>query len=671
MKKSFSTIRRFLLPVTILIIISALMLAERESSQQIRAIEEAAQVQNASLIRLLSVTDALVSDQVTAALQLLHERADALGSPGIKGKTWVDGRLVPNLVFGKQPQANHFELVDSVTKVLGGTATLFVKSGDSFVRVSTNVQKSDGSRAVGTILDPQGKALAAIKQGKPFYGVVEILGEAYITGYEPMRDASGNTIGAWYVGYKVDMRVLREAVEKTRYLQTGFSAVLDKKKQIHFLSAHVKPETAMAILRDRPQEWTIISKDIPQWDFTVQIAYPKSEAKVIGLARSLYVITLGSLLAVALIAIIVWQLWRHVLRPLGGDPAVASELVRRISAGDLHDDNLQANEGTLMANMLKMRGNLRETVNTLQQNAEKLSLSASVFEHAHDGIFITDNNQKIIDINAAFTRITGYNRDEALGQSPQQLRLAADDQGFFPRVWGTRQSVDEWRGETNNLSKDGKPYIGWLDLFTVRNAAGEISHYVGICSDITLLKQQQQNLEHMAYYDALTQLPNRTMFYDRLQQMLARARRSGELMAICYLDLDGFKPVNDNLGHEAGDLLLQELARRTLKCVRADDTVARLGGDEFAILLASLQNPEECVLTLDRILASLLKPYRLGAKTVTVSASIGYTMFPQDDAGPDGLLRHADQAMYQAKLNGGNCYQVFDLQLKQVDSKTS
>jgi diguanylate cyclase (GGDEF)-like protein/PAS domain S-box-containing protein len=659
-KKNISTIQRFLLPVAILIFASALILAERETSQQMRTIQEEAHSQSAALIRLLNITESLVTERVSSALNLLRERGEALGPPAINGNLSIGGKIVPNLVLGTESQANHYELVDGVTELLGGTATLFVKSGDEFIRVSTNVHKSDGSRAVGTILDPHGKALAAIRQGKTFYGVVDILGEAYITGYEPMRNEHGEIIGIWYVGYKVDMKVLREAVEKTRYLQAGFSAVLDYKDEIRFLSAHVSRKNAKDILNHNQAEWTVISEDIPDWGFKVLTAYPKREAQIIGLTKSLYVVMVGSILAIILIAIIVSQLRRLVLRPIGGDPAVASELVQRISTGDLHDDSLYAEEGTLMANMLKMRGNLREMVDTLRKNADRLSLSASVFEHTHDGIFITDSNKQIIEVNPAFTELTGYSREEALGRTPQQLKFSAHDQDLFQRLWRHPENLGEWRGEIWNERKDGTEYPAWLDLFAVHNSAQGISNYVGVCSDMSLLKEQQKNLERMAYHDSLTQLPNRRLFFDSMQQTLARAQRAKELLAICYLDLDDFKPINDTLGHEAGDQLLIELAQRIRSCLRAGDTVARLGGDEFALILCGLQSTDECKQTLDRLLASIIMPYQIAGEAVSVSVSIGCTFFPLDDANPDELLHHADQAMYSAKLRGGNSYYLFD-----------
>lgn len=454
------------------------------------------------------------------------------------------------------------------------------------------------------------------------------------------------------------MKVLRDTVENTRLLKTGFAVVLDDNDQIRFLSSHVTHAQAEQVLHEQPANWLMIREGIPNWGFKIIVAYPLSEARAAGLASSWFVIGAGTLLGAMLIIIILWQLRRLILDPIGGDPALAIDVVQRIAAGDLDHDGLQAKPGTLMANVLHMRRKLRETMGTLRENADRMSLSSSVFDHAHDGIFITDAETSIVEVNPAFATTTGYDREAALGQTPQQMGFAAHDANFFQQL--RHDPHGEWRGETWNRRKDGEAYAAWLDIFAVRDAAHQISHYVGLFSDITQAKEQQQNLEHMAYHDPLTQLPNRTLFSDRLQQALARADRSEELLAICYFDLDDFKPVNDTLGHEAGDRLLVQLAARMRTCLRESDTIARLGGDEFAMLLCGLQNTDECEQTLDRLLAAIKTPYLIAGQTITISASIGYTVFPLDHSEPDTLLRHADHAMYQAKVNGGSRYHQFD-----------
>jgi diguanylate cyclase (GGDEF)-like protein/PAS domain S-box-containing protein len=658
MKKKFSTLWRFLLPVMLLLVISTVILTRQQTAQQLENIEADARAQARTLTRILNTTDALVNEQVHASMRLFKQRSLQQGLPRIDGVMPLDGRTVPNLLLGDTPQTNNSELVDGIAEILGGMVSLLVKDGDDFVRISTTLRQESGTRAVGTLLDPKGKAIAALRDGRAFHGKVDILGHPYITRYEPMRDANGEVIGAWFAGYKVDMRVLREAVENTRYLQVGFAAILDEQQKIRFLSSHVSPAIAERLMRGETEDWVIVREEIPNWGFTAMIGYPMSEARAAGLSRSLFIIVSGTVLTVLLIVVILWQMRRLILKPIGGDPAVAIDVVQRIATGNLESDGLTAPRDTLMANVLRMRDRLGEMMDALRKNAERMRMSASVFEHTRDGIFIADTEMGLIEINPAFCRLTGYSREEALGRTPAELGFAASEPKFFSRIWQNPEA-SEWRGETRNRRKSGEEYPSWLELFSVPGEDGN-ANYVCVFSDITVDKAQQENLEHMAYHDALTQLPNRILLDDRLHQAVARANRSKEILAVCYFDLDGFKPINDTLGHDAGDRLLVELAQRVRNCLRESDTVARLGGDEFALLLCNLSSPEECELTLTRLLAAIRQPFLLAEKPVQVSASIGYTLYPMDDSEPDTLLRHADQAMYQAKLNGGSHFHLFD-----------
>ena len=660
MQKKISTIWRFLLPVLLLLAVAPFLLTGQQASQHLDSIHAGAREQARTLVRLLDVTEELVSEQVNSAILLLKQRSLALGKVHIDGTVQLEAKTLPNLKMGSTEITGNFNLVDGVSELFGGTATMFVRAGDSFVRIATNVQKDNASRAVGTLLNPNGKVIQALLAGKEYHGVVDILGQPYITRYDPIFDDNGRVIGAYYFGYKVNIKILRDTVENMRQLTTGFAVILDEFNNIRFISSHIAKDKAEKLLQTRPDNWEFVTESVSKWGFKVIIAYPLNEARAVSLANAWFVVFAGILLGTLLIAIILWQLRRLILNPIGGDPALAIDVVKRIAAGDLAQDDLNAKPDTLMANVLEMRQKLRESIDTLQHNAERMRLSASVFEHAHDGIFITDANAKLIEVNYAFTQITGYSREEALGSIPQALGFVTYDQTLLDLLWLQAENNSEWRGETWNRRMNGDVYAAWLDIFCVRDEANQVKNFVGLFSDISQAKEQQQNLERMAYHDPLTQLPNRTLLSDRLQQAMARADRSGELLAVCYLDLDGFKPVNDNLGHEAGDYLLVQLAVRMSACLRDSDTVARLGGDEFAVLLCGLQSIDECTQTLERLLSVIKTPYIIGDKTVEVSSSIGYTIFPDDGSEPDTLLRHADHAMYQAKLNGGSRVQQFD-----------
>lgn len=295
-----------------------------------------------------------------------------------------------------------------------------------------------------------------------------------------------------------------------------------------------------------------------------------------------------------------------------------------------------------------------------RQAEDELRMAASVFASTQEGILITDLAGTILDINQAFTEITGYTRAEALGQNPRLLKSGQHNGEFYTGLWQVLRKTGSWGGEIWNRKKNGEIYPEWLVISTVRDTRGQLTHYIGTFSDISLLKQQQKQLEHIAHYDALTGIPNRLLLADRLRQALAHTRRSQTILAVGYLDLDGFKAINDRYGHATGDLLLIEIAQRIKNTLRDSDTVARLGGDEFVFLLLGLERPEECVATLNRLLQVISEPLCLQHQSMAVSASIGVSLYPRDDADPDTLLRHADQAMYQAKQTGKNRFHIYD-----------
>ena len=299
---------------------------------------------------------------------------------------------------------------------------------------------------------------------------------------------------------------------------------------------------------------------------------------------------------------------------------------------------------------------------TLRKKAEAdILLSASVFKHAREGIMITAPDATIMDVNETFTRITGYARDEVLGQSPRML--SSDRQGaeFYAAMWQSLSTQGYWSGEIWNRRKNGEVFAEVQTISAVRDAQGKLQHYVALFSDITAQKEHQSQLEHIAHFDALTNLPNRVLLADRLHQAVAQSARRGDTLAVAYLDLDGFKSVNDHYGHDVGDRLLMALANNMKDALRDGDTMARIGGDEFVAVFTDLTHPQAAVPLLTRLLEAAARPILVGDITVQVSASPGVTFYPQaQPIEADQLLRQADQAMYQAKLAGRNRYHVFD-----------
>lgn len=295
-----------------------------------------------------------------------------------------------------------------------------------------------------------------------------------------------------------------------------------------------------------------------------------------------------------------------------------------------------------------------------RRRLDHLNLAASVFEHAINGVVITDADEHIIEVNPAFTRITGYSRAEAVGKTPRLLSSGHQDAAFYAAMWSEIQAIGLWHGEIWNRHKNGEIFPEELAVVAVKDDEGRVNHYIGIFRDITQVKAQEAQLRHLAHHDSLTGLPNRVLLADRMQVALAQATRFRAKLAVCYLDLDNFKPVNDTWGHASGDRLLKEIADRLLQSVRGGDTAARLGGDEFALLLSNLADIEQCKLALERLLQDLSRPMAIDGAELTITASIGVTLYPDDGADADTLLRHADQALYAAKESGRNRYHLFD-----------
>ncbi|WP_425434762.1 EAL domain-containing protein [Marinospirillum alkaliphilum] len=289
---------------------------------------------------------------------------------------------------------------------------------------------------------------------------------------------------------------------------------------------------------------------------------------------------------------------------------------------------------------------------------EQLRLAARVFDRAGEGIVVTDISQKILTVNDAFTKVTGYEAAEVLGKTPAILNSGRHDKAFYQTMWDTLQDQGWWQGEIWNKRKNGELYPEWLTVNTVQNNDGRIINYVGIFSDITVIKESQRRIEFLATHDEMTSLPNRGLFLDRVCQMVIKARRVQETRAaVFFVDLDNFKVINDSLGHQAGDDMLKEVAVRLRNCVRGADTVARFGGDEFALLLEDA-NIAEAEITAGRIAAALSSPIILAGQAIHVSASIGISLFPEDGEDADTLLKHADGAMYKAK-DAGKCTHYF------------
>lgn len=295
----------------------------------------------------------------------------------------------------------------------------------------------------------------------------------------------------------------------------------------------------------------------------------------------------------------------------------------------------------------------------------QLRLAASVFTHAQEGIVITDVNGTIVEANDAFSQITGYSRDEVLGKNPRLLSSGRMSRNFYEDMWQRLTREGRWQGEIWNRRKSGDEYAELLTISAVESSSGEVRNYVALFSDISAQKAHQAQLEHIAHHDALTGLPNRMLLGDRLKQAMLVAKRRHTFIAVAYVDLDGFKAINDNHGHEAGDRLLVTVSRRMRAGLREGDTIARLGGDEFVAVMTDLDSMNAASPLVQRLLEAISQPVddETGQASLQVSGSIGLTFYPQgEELDADQLLRQADKAMFEAKSAGKNRCHRFDLE---------
>ena len=355
-------------------------------------------------------------------------------------------------------------------------------------------------------------------------------------------------------------------------------------------------------------------------------------------------------------------LYQRVLKPLQHlERAIAA-----ISQGDLTQRSATQTQdefGDLSrhfdAMAVDLVGDLRREVAARKQSEARLQLAASVFTHAREGIMITDPAGAIIDVNETFTLITGYSREEVLGRNPRLLSSGRHDRAFYDEFWRSLLNQDLWIGEIWNRRKSGEIYAEMQTISAVRDTEGQVKQYLSLFSDITTLKEHESRLESIAYHDALTGLPNRLLLHDRLQHAMLQTKRRKDMLALVYLDLDGFKNINDQHGHASGDALLIGVAKNIKLTLREGDTLARLGGDEFIILLVDLYQRSDCEPMLERILAAAAEPVHCAGQYLQLSASLGVAYYPQAaEVDATQLLQQADQAMYRAKHEGKNRFRI-------------
>jgi methyl-accepting chemotaxis protein len=366
---------RLLLPVLalvlVVVILVTLVLSTVEANRVRAEATSSIDRQSIALQSLFSVTRSIMLDRVNSAMRLLRQQSDTLGPAAVGPSISVQGQPASDLLFGDKPQGNAFGLVDGLTATTGGTATIFSRSGENFVRISTNVKKDDGTRAIGTQLDPNGPVIAQIRKDDSFYGVVDILGTPYVTGYEPIFSAGGGSvIGIWYVGYKTDLQSLDHVISDSRVLDSGFVALFDSKGKLRFHSktgTSTDPALIEKIASQQPADWTVVKQDVPGWGFTLVSAYPKSDVNNVIVQQSLWIGGIGLLICLLLLGLQSALIWSRVLKPIQHLTQVADELSMGKWNHTIDEVVLKDEIGTLAKAIARLSNSVRLAMDRLNK----------------------------------------------------------------------------------------------------------------------------------------------------------------------------------------------------------------------------------------------------------------------------------------------------------------
>jgi len=399
---------------------------------------------------------------------------------------------------------------------------------------------------------------------------------------------------------------------------------------------------------------------IPETGWIAFMGVPASTVYAEGKQRAI-VATITALAAIVLLYLVAIAIARRITRPV----AELERVTRLLQNGDY--DVRAAVSGP--REIAAVAQEFNSMINAQQHSVEQLRIAAAAFE-SQESLMITDAEGVILRVNQAFTESTGYTAEEIVGQTPRLLKSGRHDSEFYRAMWENLLRTGTWQGEIWDRRKDGQIYPKWMSITAVKGDGGVVTHYVGSHIDITERKAAEEKIQHLAFYDHLTDLPNRRLLLDRLNQALVFTARSGRSGALLFIDLDNFKNLNDTLGHDIGDMLLQQVTQRLESCIRKGDTVARLGGDEFVVMLLDLseQTLEAAAQTEaigEKILAAFSQPYQLDKNTYRCTASIGVTLIDDNQKSTDELMKQADIAMYQAKKAGRNALRFFDRQMQE------
>lgn len=315
--------------------------------------------------------------------------------------------------------------------------------------------------------------------------------------------------------------------------------------------------------------------------------------------------------------------------------------------------------------------NLHKEAKLREEMQDELMLAERIITNVKEGIIVTDSQNRVVRINEKFSRITGYSQDEVLGKGPNLLSSGKQDRQFYTHMWQALGAFGEWEGEIWNRRKNGEIYPEWLSISVIKDSTGKVSHYVGWFRDITERKREEERLAYLANYDVLTGLPNRKMFIEQLDTELADCQERNTLLGLMFIDLNLFKTVNDNFGHDVGDVLLKQVAMRIGSVIRSEDTVARLGGDEFVVLLRDLRDASDAELVAEKLIATIEAPFYINQNECKVGFAIGISLAPVHSVERRELLHLSDRAMYMAKQDRSRSHWYMSQGGESVDDKAS
>ncbi len=441
-----------------------------------------------------------------------------------------------------------------------------------------------------------------------------------------------------------------------REQQTTLEKQLDALRQNEQLAALIEAIPDAVFLKDKDNRWQIINEPAKQLFQLHDLPWQgKTELELAALHPAFRAVHEAGLASDE-------QAWRH------GGLSVGEE---RIIGKDGQYVIIETRKVPIVDRDGQRKGLviIGRDITEHKRAEQELRIAATAFE-TREGILITDENKRIIRVNRAFTHLTGYSAAEAIGQTPAILRSERQDDAFYRGMWAAVSRDKYWQGEIWNRRKNGEIYPEWLTITAVTGADAQITNYVGMFSDITRYKEADEQMHQLVFYDPLTRLPNRRLLQDRLQQARTRSLRHKTRGAILFIDLDHFKALNDTHGHDVGDLLLIEIAKRLQDCVRSGDTVARLGGDEFVVVLGDLSDDIQLAASVaqeigEKILTAINQPCHLNGPEYRSTSSIGINLFQGNEIAMEDLLKHADAAMYQAKTSGRNALRFFDPSMQQ------